>query len=465
MPLLLAALVWLSCSWFAQQSANPNNSTRLFAAISLAEQHDATIDEFAPLTVDKAKFGDHFYLDKAPGMTLAAVPAVAIADAVTGQTAMPLAKSLDDPALRDFLKLRLRAAVTLGPAILTALAALALLSIGTAMTGSRAAGLFGALGYALATPAWGWSTGLFGHAPVAALWIIACWAIWHGTRERASARHALIAGAFLGWSVVVEFQAVLGALVIGLWALWRLRGRAGQAHAIAAAVTGGMIAVVPMIGYNLLAFGEPIRLGYAGVVGFEGMQQGFFGLTYPRPLVLAQLLLGTRKGLLWVAPILLLAPFGLRRLVRDPATRDLGVMAIAVVGVVLLVNASYAYWDGGFSTGPRHSLPALPFMALGLAPFWTSLGTASARAATVALAALSAAINLAIAATDVTVPEWFVFPLWHPILADDVANGQFRDLPSALWGWSPWAGTGLYLVLAGALAYALLAAVRADPSS
>ena len=36
----------------------------------------------------------------------------------------------------------------------------------------------------------------------------------------------------------------------------------------------------------------------------------------------------------------------------------------------LLLNASYFYWEGGWAYGPRQVMPALPFLALGLAPLW-----------------------------------------------------------------------------------------------
>jgi len=84
---LLFLLVWLSVAWFGSWELNPNNATRMFAALSLVEQGDATIDEYAPLTIDKAQFGPHAYLDKAPGMTLMALPAVAIVDRWSGTTA------------------------------------------------------------------------------------------------------------------------------------------------------------------------------------------------------------------------------------------------------------------------------------------------------------------------------------------------------------------------------------------
>jgi hypothetical protein len=35
-----------------------------------------------------------------------------------------------------------------------------------------------------------------------------------------------------------------------------------------------------------------------------------------------------------------------------------------------VLNASYFYWEGGWAFGPRQVMPALPFLAIGLAPLW-----------------------------------------------------------------------------------------------
>jgi hypothetical protein len=459
---LLFALVWLSCAWFGSWELNPNNATRLFAAISLVESGDATIDEFAPLTIDRAQFGAHVYTDKAPGMTLMALPAVALANAVTGERSATLNKVMEDPALGRFLKLRLRLAAMISSALLTAFAAVALWSLGRDLTGSMPAGLIAALGYGLGSPVWGWSTTIFGHASVAALFTIAIWAIWRATQSAPLQGMAALAGLALGWAVVVEFQAVLAGTAIGIWALWRLRvlPMVERVPMVVALLAGGVAAAVPLIGYNLLAFGVLIKFGYSGVVGFDGMQQGFFGLTYPKLPVLYELLFGLRRGLIWVAPILVVAPLGLAILYRQSVHRPVAVMAIAAIAIVLLVNASYYYWDGGFSTGPRHSVPALPLLALGLAPLWQSLEKWRGRAAFVVLLGLSIAINLVIAAAEITAPDTAPFPLWRPILIENVAYAYFRDLPGQFWGWSPWAGVGLYLLIASLVAVALAFAVR-----
>jgi hypothetical protein len=177
----LFLLVWLSCIWFGSNELNPNNATRMFAAVSIVENGDATIDEFATMTVDKARFGDHIYMDKTPGMTLMALPSVWVLDRLTGDKASLYPYSIFDPRFDRFLRERQQLAVATSVAVLIALASVLLLDLATGITGSPRAGLVAALGYALGTPAWGWSTTLFGHAPVGALLLIATWAAWRGT--------------------------------------------------------------------------------------------------------------------------------------------------------------------------------------------------------------------------------------------------------------------------------------------
>ena len=453
---LIFALVWLSCAWFGSWEFNPNNATRLFAALSIVEQGDATIDEYAELTIDKAKFGDHYYLDKAPGMTLMALPAVALADARTGTRASDVTISMWNPASVDFLKTRLRLATATSVALLTAIAAMLLFDMGRRLGGSEAAGVVTALGYGLGTPAWGWSTSLFGHAATADLLVIATWAVWRGTdpaRARPSVSSAALAGPALGWGIVVEYPAVIEGAVIGLWALWRLRrwSWVNNRVPVGAAVAAGIVALLPLFAYNLFAFNTLFRLGYQGVVGFDGMNQGLFGLTYPKLGVLWQILWGGPRGLVWVAPVVLPGAAGLVLLARQGQTRDLGIMALATVAIVLLYNASYAYWDGGNSTGPRHAVPALGFLAIGLAPLWRAARALWAKVGLLAILTLSIAINAAIASAEIATGGQGSFPLWSDVIVGRFWGGQLRTIPNEWWGWSAWGGFGLWALLAGGM--------------
>lgn len=456
---MLFALVWLSCVWFGSWSLNPNNATRMFAALSLVEQGDATIDEYEQLSIDKAQFGGHYYMDKAPGMTLLSLPAVALADWVSPPPPV-IPSTVYDPPLERFMTVRLRLAVALVSALITALAALALHDLAFRLTGSASAALFASLGYALGTPVWGWSTTIFGHAPVAGLYVIAVWALWRGGEGQVSKagaiRFAAIGGAVLGLAALIEFQAALAGAIIALWGAWRLWPSDWRAIG-AAAVAGAATLLIPFIAYNLIAFGTPFKLGYSGVVGFAGMNEGLFGLTFPKPIVFEQITIGMRRGLLWVAPILLVAPVGLWAMRK--AQRSLAITLAVGALVVLLVNSAYVYWDGGHSTGPRHSIPAVGLLAIGLAPFWAGLKYGWERVLAGTLLGVSILINLLVAAANITAPDTYDFPLFDPILTD-WRNSFLRTLPGDFLGWSAYQGVALYLALAVPFAVLLLANVQ-----
>jgi hypothetical protein len=368
-----------------------------------------------------------------------------------------------DTRLDRFLKLRLRLAAITGPALLTAIAAVLLYDLGLGLTGRVAAGLVAALGYALGSPIWGLSTTVMGHAAVAALFMIAVWALSRAA-DRGRVLPALLGGVALGYAVVVEYQAVLAGSMIAMWGAWRLWSHPDRVRLLALAAVGGIAGLVPLVAYNLIAFDTPFRIGYAGVQGFEGMRQGLFGLTVPRLPVLFEIVFGDRRGLVWVAPVLVLAVPGLFALAEDRRAKGVGVMALAVVATGLLVNAAYVYWDGGNATGPRHAMAMAGLLALGLAPFWAGLRRGWQRLATTGLLAVSMAINLMIAAAEIFAPPEYRFPLWSAVYDLRFRHGDLRTIPSDWWGWTTWHGLFLYLALALPLLAALVVRVRRGSS-
>lgn len=447
----LFALVWFSAAWFGSWQWNPNNSVRLFAAISIVEDGDATIDRFQHLTIDKARFGPHFYLDKPPGMTLMAVPVVAIADAVTHDEATGKTLAYEDRAFDDYMKLRLWLAAALINATLLACAAVALMDVGARLTRSNAAGVFAALAFALGTPVWGWSTTLFGHATVASLLLIAIRFVLKGSDLDRGRFDAGAAGLALGWALVVEHSALLFAVPIGIWALWRMQSLPSRERPRAAidAIIGGAAAMLPLLAYNLFALGDPFRLGYEGVVGWDGMKQGLFGLTFPHLGVLGEILIGSRRGMFWVAPVLAVAPIGIVIAWRRGA-RDIALLALSGAMIAFLYNAAYVYWDGGNSTGPRHATPAIAFLSLALPWLWA----ASGRFVRIALALLlgaSVAINLAIASAEITAPADLPNGLIDGVLQGRFLPGYLRTIANEWFGWSPWAGLAIWAGVAATL--------------
>jgi hypothetical protein len=159
--------------------------------------------------------------------------------------------------------------------------------------------------------------------------------------------------------------------------------------------------------YNLAAFGSPFHLGYASVQGFDGMRSGLFGVTRPRAEALYELLIGPR-GILHVAPLLLLGLVGHGISIARARQRWVPILSLAVIVYSILVNASYTYWNGGYTYGPRHLTIALPFLALGLAPLFDAIWRGLRP---LALAALLGGVFLTVVAVST-----------HAMTPDDVAK-------------------------------------------
>ena len=145
---------------------------------------------------------------------------------------------------------------------------------------------------------------------------------------------------------------------------------------------GFVVGVAPALLYNVLIFGGPLNQGYANLGGekqfIQGMSQGLMGITSPSLSAAWGISLSLYRGLLPLCPILILAVPGLlvmwqtiketgdvviRRDAAHPLRPAALVCLIAVV-VYALFNASYTFWDGGYSVGPRQFVPALPFLAV-----------------------------------------------------------------------------------------------------
>lgn len=383
-PLRVYFLLFFTCLTayaLVFDGTNWNSITRFAATMSIVRFGTVTIDHFVGTTGDKARSGGHFVSDKAPGMSLLALPATYVAaNAFSSVDTSPLPAdsggNLAQRASPGFLFLEWIATIATS-GLLTALAAVAFLDaamrLGVPSGTALAFSLLGALG----TPLWVWSTVLFGHAAAGALLLLAFWAIVRiEATDQKPGRLALagLAGFLLASAVVTEFPAALAALFIGLYALWRIFHRRvpNPWTVVAMAIVGGASPMLALAIYNEAAFGAPFRIGYGSVVGFEGMQTGMFGVSTPSLAVLFEITFGGLRGIVWFMPIILLYPWALVVLARQKF--DLTALSAAVVLSFFLINAGYFYWDGGWSTGPRHVVPSLWFVVLVLALACPAMG-------------------------------------------------------------------------------------------
>lgn len=423
--LVLGALAILT----PQDPFNSQIITRMGLTLSMLEDHEVTIDRFAGRTIDKAQWNGHFYADKTPGHALLALPAAAAAEAIV-QPKQPATGLPDDATWRS-----LTYWTTLGTnGVLSALTAAVLFLTAIRLGAAPGGALLSAVGLAFATPFLGWSTAFFAHSVSGSLMFLAFAVATRLTvrlpgEAPPSPWLGGLLGLLLGYVLVVDLTSApvvaIGGIAL-LIVLWRQRTTRFVPMLLAIFV-GGLIGLLPLPIYNVLAFGSPVRLGYANVTGFEGMHEGFFGITVPNPIIILALLFGLYRGLLAFAPLLFFVPLGLIRMGRITAAGKRTAWTVAVVGMFYLaINSSYHYWNGGWSTGPRHLVPTLPFLALSLAFAWPK--SRHWRVVFVVLFALSLAISAVSAATDMFAPGEYHSPLFKyliPLLVHQ-ASSQAR---------------------------------------
>lgn len=365
---VLGVVLFVSYAYF-YEAGGWNQNSRFALIRAILERHTLQIDAYQLHTGDRALWRDHYYSDKAPGASLTALVPVQAARLILRAAGV-------DPASFPGIAWTSYVAAVVTSGLFTVIAALCVFWLSLRWGATTGAALFAASAYGLATPAWAYATLFMGHGQTAGCLMIALVAADALRDETIATRRTLawIIGLAGGWAVVTEFQAAIPAVFIGLLAIAQQRrakasAERGVTPLIARIAIAVAMAALPMLVYNAMAFGSPFHLGYSSEEGFQELHTGFFGITYPRLSTIYELLFGSYRGLLPLSPLVALAPLGLMFLARK-GRESVAWVAAGTGAYYLLLNASYFYWEGGWAFGPRQITPALPFVALGLAPLW-----------------------------------------------------------------------------------------------
>jgi hypothetical protein len=365
---LIATITFISHAYF-YQGGGWNQNSRFDLVRAITERHTLSIDAYHSNTQDKALANGHYYSDKAPGVAFLAVPIALATRPVLRMV------GVDPESARGLLAISYFAtifAIALPMAAACGLLFLICLRLGATTNASS----FAALAMGLATPMWAYTTLLWGHALAGACLVLAFAAalkLAGGLSRSHDVAWAMAAGFAAGWATVTEYPAAPASLTIALFALkvvWQ-GGWPRRLRIIAGITLGASPCVALLLIYQHAAFGSAFRPSYSyyPAGAFPWMTHGYMGLTYPRVDVALKLLFNCRRGLLFTGPVVLAAPFGLRWVWKEPATRAAAAAVVGIAAYYFLFNASFPSVPG-WSYGPRYLSPSLPLLCVGLATIW-----------------------------------------------------------------------------------------------
>lgn len=364
--LAIALLTLFGLACFTPQTDSPAVTTRLGLTLSIVENGVVNIDRFAPFTEDKAFFEGHYYAEKAPGLSLMGVPPVAAARLLF----LALGWPTEGTDWGVYPRYALAATLTI-VGLMSAATAAAIYLIALRLGASNQAAIFGSFVIAIGSPYFFWSTTFVAHVTAGSLILFALGMALLPRRHGFWSGGAV--GVLAGLAVTVDFTMVIVLGVSGVLLLaltWR-PSTPGAWSYLGGILLGGILGVLPLLIYNVLAFGSPFHIGYANVVGFDGMKQGLFGIGWPKMSTLYEILFGSFRGLRQFAPILVLVPIGLAMMMLlSPTARNAAFVISAVAVSVVLINSGYYYWEGGWSAGPRHIVSMLPVLGVAMAFVW-----------------------------------------------------------------------------------------------
>jgi hypothetical protein len=409
--LLIGVVLLISYAYF-YQGGGWNQNSRFDLVRAVIERGTLRIDAYHENTEDKAFANGHYYSDKAPGLALLAIP--------IAQAARPLLRAARvDPTSAQGLVAMSYFVTIFAVALPMAAACAALFLIALQLGCGANAAAFGALALGLATPMWAYSTLFWGHSLAGACLVFGFAFALRLRRIQSHARDVLLGlavGLTAGWATVTEYPAAPAAIIIAVLALALVckDGPARRWRTSAGIVIGASACIAVLFIYQFLVFGSAFQPSYSyyPAGAFPWMKRGYMGVTYPRIDVALKLVFGCRRGLLFVAPAALAAPFGLRWLGKQPSSRPAAAAAAAIAAYYFLFNSSIIAWTGGWSYGPRYLAPGLPLLCVGLAAAWSR-----ARPFCRSLLALAAAFGgifcLMAVSTTAQPPDEFGCPLFQ----------------------------------------------------
>ncbi len=316
-----------------------NQLTRFAVTDSIVSRGVFSIDGLAPeATPDWSLYDGHYYSNKAPGVSLLGVPALALS------RTLRLSRWIREERFTNFF-------VSVVPAVALAVVFFFfLLARTTPMTA-----MYATIAYSLGTMALPYAYSIWGHQTAAAFLFFAYFALVQRTSP-------LWSGFWMSAAVLTEYSC---AFTIPFFIIVLLR-RFG-ARALVLFALGGLPGLFLFGLYHKSCFGGYLTLPQVYQnPEFRDLGPKLFGvLGTPKLKVFWDLFFDFKKGLFILSPVLIFAVLGMGRLLRQGTRREEVWLAFSVVCVFVGFNVCFNQWHGGWCIGPRYLIPMLPFLSVG----------------------------------------------------------------------------------------------------
>ena len=365
---LFALLLFSYAYFFGGSGWNQNATFDLTRAI--VERHELQLRGLAANTSDISFHDGRIYSNKAPGLSFAAAVPYALIHAVAGPPR-------DAKTLTIDLYLCSVATCGVSGALIGVLLFRCARRKRLSLRDAFLVGLIAGLG----TPLFAYSTMLFAHVP-SALFVLVAYL---------QRRRPLRCGAALGAATLLNYAAIVVAAIFVIASSRRPRE-------LARLVAGAVPFAIALAVYQLSAFGSPFTTSIATTNPSFLEKGAMFGILHaPKLEALWGVTFSPYRGLFFLSPVLLLA---LPRL-REP-------ILAASCAAVLVMNACFNGWHGGYTIGPRYLVVIVPLLALAAIDRAPHLRRIAA-----ILGALSIAMNFAATAVDPQPPDNVRDPIGH----------------------------------------------------
>jgi hypothetical protein len=341
---------------------SPNELCRLLQTRAIVDFGELDLNRairvYGPVG-DLAVYGGRFYPSKAPLMSFAAVPVYFVLRSAL--------ERVPELGLVYFSRLFLTVLPTLLALLWIRRFLLTYVSTATADAIT--------VTYALGTLAFSYSLLFMSHQPSAVLLFSAFYGFWRWSRGEWRDTWLLICGALASAPIFAEYTAAIGVFGLGLYGALILKRRGLSAlrsfRATVFFVCGALPLTALLMWYHTQAFGGPLESGYRHLVDVAYQpwhEGGFLGVGLPHLQAFLLSLFSPLRGLFMLSPALVIAVPGLVLLFRRARTQgELKPLAWTTLALTLgyaYFTSAFSYESWGWTTGPRHLTPFVPFLLL-----------------------------------------------------------------------------------------------------